>query len=298
MIRLTFVILAAINLSYCSYFSKPANDQNLNITDTDSELSPVATANINESSKIIDYTFKNKRFKSEYFLCTSKSAKYTVMVMQTEDEPFTPNSSCQHWAVRSFANENYNVIAINRPGYGKSNGKRDFAGAQSSAAINAAIKDIYSKNKTLPQIIGAWGYSIGATAAALFAKNHKGLQWLIIGGGIYDLEKSLNYSRNRQLREKVQALARISFSELEVRSISYDIEGLPHNVYIYHGKKDRTVFPRQAEELRDSLLALEHNVHLQIIKGLKHNIKPRYHAQILKVLIKAVTPIKPYRRQK
>ena len=138
----------------------------------------------------------------------------------------------------------------------------------------------------LPPLRGAYGYGLGAIASTLVAKRLGGLDFLILGGGVYDLEDTWQKTFDESLKKEIEVLRKSEGdTAIEDRSIAYDISGLPKKVAIYHGTLDDVVPPTQAKAFGDSLESSgDYQVTLQMIEGVTHAIPEELHRKILENL--------------
>lgn len=94
---------------------------------------------------------------------------------------------CLKWPiVKSLLEEKIITVAISIPGFGGSEGKRDYCGPIAQKAVIALIDHL----KTLPFIdsnrIGLLGVSRGASTAAMISSRYDGLAFQILIAGKYD----------------------------------------------------------------------------------------------------------------
>ncbi len=286
--RLLLVGLALALFGCATLTSK--DEPNLTISDTSEvEFAPVAFQSV---EGLADYQFANMPHKAEWANCKATKAKATVLVMPSEDAPFEKGKFCNAWMAQTFLSQSFDVIAVNRPGYGASTGSPDFAGEQSLAAVSAAVADALAKGKNAKPVTGIWGYDIGATAAALASKKLKGIRFLILGGGVYDFDDASKQTKDGGLKKAIEAVRKSGGEKaIEDRSIAYDVAGLPQVISIYHGKQDTTVPPAQAKAFADSLeSAGSYKVSFQVIDGVAHAIPWANHRKILDVLARSANP--------
>lgn len=235
---------------------------------------------------VIDYGTGKTKSKVEWFGCQLKAtSKGTVLVMNRDQVGFANDNFCKGWIAQSFLSEGWNVLAVNRPGYGESTGTMDLAGPESLSAIEAAVADFYKRHEG-HKISGVWGYSTGAIAASFFAKKNPEILWLMLGGGIYDAEQVVKSSGDQWLKTQLTQLkAKDPNGAFEKRSIAWDFEGIPKTVLIYHGQNDASVSEAQASSFRDSLLAQEYKVRLILLNGMGHDLPADVHVGVIKKLL-------------
>lgn len=287
--RFLALVLGAALAQGCAHLGNDDDDK-LKITDTSEEDFPAVPFTASEG--LADYKDGATALKAEWLACkVKKDAKGTILVMHSDRAGYEKGKFCDAWTAQTFLSQGYDVVAVNRPGYGKSTGSPDFSGATSLAAIAAGVKDAAAKAKLPKAVVGAWGYEGGATAAALYARKAGGLKFLVLGGGIYDYEDALKKSADSYVKKDIEALQKTGGNKaIEERSISYDVSGLPKVIAIYHGKQDTAVPPAQAKAFSDALESSgEYKVTLQIIEGLAHDIPLAHHRKILQVLVVSLT---------
>ena len=225
-----------------------------------------------------------------WFTCQLEKAAGVVLLAHDEDSGFDSRDFCNQTEVQAFLTSGFNVAGFNRPGFGNSTGQRDLVGKQSQQAALVAAEAILKANAGIGGTYsGSYGYGTGAAAAAFFAKQSGNLQWLIVGGGMFDFEQVARNSDDHSLVELIKkSAAKEGEVAYEIRSIGYDVNGLPARVAIFRGKDD-TISPHdQAHAFRDGLAASECKVTFQEIAGIGHKIGPRQMRQILDVMITSV----------
>jgi len=282
------VAVAVVFMAGCATLAGDDDPQPLTISDTSDET-VVTAVPYDDVSGVAEYKYQKQSAKAEWVACKPKSgAKAAVIAMHEDRAGFDRSRFCSGWIAQTFLASGVAVVTVNRPGYGGSTGTPDFAGLQSQAAVTAALKDIAAKAKLAQPITGAWGYGTGATAAALLSRGASGLQFLILGGGVYDMEETLSVTQDSYLKKDIEAIKATGGNKaIEDRSIAYDVGGLPKRIIVYHGKNDLAVPASQAKAFADALESGEYKVTLQEIDGVAHDLKIKDHRKILLVLIHA-----------
>jgi hypothetical protein len=249
-------------------------------------------------SGLTSYHFKNSKgqsqdFSAEWLTCEGKEAKGTILTTH-DNKGLSDQHFCRDWLAQTFISKGFAVLAVQRPGFGKSNGVDDLAGPQSIAAILAAVKEAPSK-VPLPQVLGVYGYGLGAVAVGQVAKKLGSLTFMIVGGGLFDLEDTLEKTSDLELKKSIMDLKkRDGERAIEDRSIAYDVSGFPKKVAIYHGKFDVSVPPTQAKAFSDSLESSgEYKVSFQMIEGVSHEVPSQTHRMIVERLLDKVSPLAP-----
>lgn len=234
---------------------------------------------------LVDYSFVGSVYKAQYIDCVTPGAKSTIIVSHSDRAGWDVEKFCDGWIAQSFLSQGFDVIAVNRPGYEKSTGKADFSGAHSLAAMNAGVKAALAAGKNPHQPTGVWGYSTGVTAAALLARQMGSLKFMILGGGVYDYDMTLEQTQDSYLKKDIQKIKDTGGDKaIEDRSIAYDVAGFPKVIMIYHGRLDTAVSPEQAKGFGDSLQSSAYQVSVQVLDGVNQNIPWAHHRKILEML--------------
>jgi hypothetical protein len=247
---------------------------------------------------LASYKFKNSKgqiqdYSAEWLICEGKEPKGTVLITH-DNKGLSDQNFCRDWLAQALISKGYGVLAVQRPGFGKSNGVDDLAGPQSIAAILAAVKEAQSK-VPFPQVRGAYAYGVGAIAVGQVAKKLGSLDFMIIGGGLFDLEDTLEKTSDLDLKKNITELKkRDGDRAIEDRSIAYDVSGFPKRVAIYHGKLDKSVPPSQAKAFSDSLESSGgYRISFQLIEGVSHEVAPQTHRKIVETLLDKVSSAAP-----
>lgn len=239
-------------------------------------------------SGLADYKHSGIDAKAEWITCKAKDAKVAVLLVHSDRAGWDKAKVCGGWIAQAFLSQGFDVIAINRPGYGASTGQPDFGGARSLAAMDAALKDVHAKQQTKP-LIGAWALETGVAPATAFAKTLGNLQFLLLGSGVYDYEDTLAKTQDEYLKKDLETIKATGGAKaFEDRSIAYDVSGLPKSIFIYHGKLDTSVPPQQAQLFADTLTSSEFKVVSQQLDGVAHQIPWQQHARVLRVLARSI----------
>lgn len=241
------------------------------------------------SNGFADYkaTSDGKPARVEWLGCKTANAKKSFVVINRDTAEFKTDRFCQSWIAQAFVSAGYDVIGVNRPGMGQTMPKNnDFSGKNSVAAVEAVAN--YSVNKQkFPPITGIWAYDSGTIAAGFAAKKLKGIDWLILGGGIYDAEIFYNGNEGAIKKEFEAAAAKENSAEkFETRSLSWDPAGLPPNLFLYHGKKDTLVSWQQTQVFSDALASQEYNVKTQFLDDADHEIPEAVHRALLEGVLR------------
>jgi predicted esterase len=229
-----------------------------------------------------NYKFGDKEYQVEWLVCRLAKSRGAVIVTNRDQFGFDPNGFCRGWVAQAALAAGFNVIGVNRPGYGASTGSVEFAGAQSVAAIGAAVAAAESLNPGIGDIRAIWGHSFGAIAAAQFARQSGKLAWLLIGSGIFDTEQTLASTADESIKDALnRVVANEGSAGHQPRSIIWDLQGYPANIIIYHGAVDTAVPIDRAEAFRDALASSGNRVEMSILPGVGHELTSHAHRELL-----------------
>lgn len=256
------------------------------------ELVNKPEGNIHFQHSTTQYFYDEQAFGVEWGNCFNVRLKNadTVLMMHDINQGFQLNEDiCDQWASKSFIEAGYHVVFVNRPGYGQSTGKSDDVGPLSIEALEIMFNDFHRKFSSDKKIVGIWGYGFGSIAAALLGRKVNGLEWLIMGGGIFDLDAALASTKDEEFKAKLTQMKQASDHALAIRSVTFDIEGLPKHIFLYHGQEDKVV-PLDNVKLFKSILSdLDVDVHLKVLNASAHQLKPTVHQQVLRNILAKIT---------
>ena len=234
-----------------------------------------------EDIVVTSYEKGQKKADLETAACVPKKAGTSATVIIFSDDGFnTKGKLCDSWFMQIFLGGGFNVLAVNLPGQGGSTGESDFYGPRDLAAVTGVIDELSADRKW--EITGVWGYSKSTIIASFYAKKRQDVKWLILGGGIYDLEKfhkNLTEGVIKDTLDKMHAALGDDF--YEARSIAWDIEDLPKRIYLYHAIGDPLVHESMAVAFRDALAVKEYNVSFLGLQKDAHDLSPTEHRQVI-----------------
>jgi hypothetical protein len=296
--RLILSLSAMFQLTNCATPAKTDDRSNIQIKSEDSSeisitdfVSRTGQANYQPGGKSLPVA---KTFLAQWILCSPAAKKsdstskpvQTVIAFHRFEAGFSPTEFCKGWIGQVFLKNGFQVIGINRPNYAGSIGPDDLSGRDSLIAIDAAVKQSKVEN-----LVGCWGYDTGTIAASFYAKsNSEKIKWLILGGGIYDLELTLKSTSNQNLKDKAERVKGVEGeSYLESRSIAWDNHGLPKSIYLYHAIDDTFAPVNQANSFNDQLRTSEFKVFKTDINSGGHDLPWRAHMKIVDQAIKQVS---------
>lgn len=240
------------------------------------------------ASSVVPFTYKGQIAHGEWIACKANSSKATALLMHSDRAGYAKEKFCAGWVAQTFLASGYDVVTVNRPGYGGSDGEPDFIGAESMLSLGVVLPAAITAAGLPHPVSLVWGYDTGATAAALAAKKLSGIKTAILGGGVYDYDDTLRTTGDDYLRTDLTAIKRAGGDKaFEDRSVAYDLNGLPGNIVIYHGTNDKAVPLAQAKAFHDSLVSNGHfRVTYQVVVGQGHDLPWLYHRQLLEAMLK------------
>jgi dipeptidyl aminopeptidase/acylaminoacyl peptidase len=173
---------------------------------------------------------------------------------------------------RSLAKEGYVCMAMTPPGFGKSDGKRDFVGPETIETFITGYRKFQSEPFVDAKRMGIYGYSRGGMAAALMAVQLDDLKAAVFGGGIYDFQRAYDETKLDGIRENMRKESGWTPQAIEQRSAILKIQKLRAAVLILHGEKDVNAPASQAYLLRDRLTELKKDFEIKLYPERAHGL--------------------------
>lgn len=158
----------------------------------------------------------------------------------------------RHWGKR-LAERGVAVVGAAQPGFGRSAGPWDFAGAPTRAAFDALLEWTKAQPWVDPNRIALGGYSSGATNAFLLAARASAVVALVGAAGVYDVGRWAQNAVHPIADDARRALAHATDAELRERSPVYVADHLRCPVRLIHGGNDDVVPLAQAELMAAAL---------------------------------------------
>jgi dienelactone hydrolase len=273
----------------CVTASGPKENPDLTIPESPGQEKPLITPS-RAASGLAPWTLGGKPQKVAWFLCAAPEGRETVVFTHSEKAGFVQEKFCNLPDSQAFMASGFHILGVNRPGFAPSTGEADLIGKSSQQAMLVAVKHAAGQAPGLPgPIAGAYGFGTGAAAAAFFAKQKGGLAWLMVGAGIYDFEQAARISGDKDLIAKIEkSVAKEGDVAYEIRSIGYDVTGLPPRIAIFQGQMDSVAPAEQSMAFRDSLAASEYKVTFQMISGIGHDLTESQMRQVLDMIIPSI----------
>jgi dipeptidyl aminopeptidase/acylaminoacyl peptidase len=173
---------------------------------------------------------------------------------------------------RSLVKEGYVCLAMTPPGFGKTDGKRDFVGPETIKTLIAGYRKFQREPFVDAKRMGIYGYSRGGMAAALMAVQLNDLKAAVFGGGIYDFQKAYDEIKLEGIRENMRNESGWTPLAIKQRSAILQIQKLNASVLILHGEKDANAPASQAYLLRDRLTDLKKDFEIKLYPDRDHGL--------------------------
>lgn len=219
----------------------------------------------------------------EWFRCEQSKGAPTFLLLNPENEAFS-DKACVQPIAQAFLSKKFNVIAVNRPGQGKSKGKETLGDDASLAAVKSALDELSAEAK----VDGIWAFEEGSILGFRLAKAYP-FKWLVVGNGIYDWDATLAESTDPQFVADLKKLQEGQDARFpEARSIAWDFSGLPKTIYLYHSATDRKVPEAHASRFRTALAAAEYKVELMSLKDENANITPIVQQAAIRAILESL----------
>jgi dipeptidyl aminopeptidase/acylaminoacyl peptidase len=170
-----------------------------------------------------------------------------------------------------FADRGFACLAVTPPGFGKSEGKRDFMGPASINAFATGLEKFRHDPYVDSTTMGIFGYSRGGMAASLLAvKLGQEVRAAVFGAGVYDFQRAYDETKLDGIRENMKAETGMTETAIRERSSILHMEKLKCPVLIIHGENDGNAPTNQAFLLRDRLTELKKEFEFKILPDHVH----------------------------
>lgn len=170
-----------------------------------------------------------------------------------------------------FAQQGFACLAVTPPGFGKSEGKRDFMGPASIDAFATGFRKFRHDPYVDSTKMGIFGYSRGGMAASLLAlKLGHEVKAAVLGAGVYDFKRAYDETKLDGIRENMKAETGMTERAITERSSILHMKKLKCPVLIIHGENDGNAPTNQAFLLRDRLAELKKEFEFKILQNHVH----------------------------
>lgn len=170
-----------------------------------------------------------------------------------------------------LAGEGFACLSVAEPGFGKSEGKRDFMGSDSIRAFALGFHKFKRESFVDPNKMGIFGYSRGGMAASLLTiKLGREVKAAVFGAGIYDFKRAYEETKFDDIRQNMENESGMTENAIRERSSILQMEKLKTPVLIIHGENDLNAPTNQSLLLRDRLTQLKKDFEIKILADHKH----------------------------
>jgi dipeptidyl aminopeptidase/acylaminoacyl peptidase len=170
-----------------------------------------------------------------------------------------------------LAQQGFACLAVTPPGFGKSEGKRDFMGPASIDAFATGFRKFRHDPYVDSTKMGIFGYSRGGMAASLLAvKLGHEVKAAVLGAGVYDFKRAYEDTKLDGIRENMQIETGMTETAIKERSSILQMKKLHCPVLIIHGENDSNAPTSQAYLLRDRLVELKKDFEFMILQDHVH----------------------------
>ena len=170
-----------------------------------------------------------------------------------------------------LAHQGFACLSVEQPGFGKSQGKRDFVGPATVKALITGFRRLQNEPHVDSKKMGIFGYSRGAIAAALMTlRLGKEVKAAVCGAGAYDFKKAYDEVKIEGIRKNMEVETGMTGEAVTERSLILQMKRLKSPVLILHSEKDENVPVSQALLLRDRLTSLGKDFEIKLSPTGRH----------------------------
>jgi dienelactone hydrolase len=170
-----------------------------------------------------------------------------------------------------LAQQGFACLSVEQPGFGKSQGKRDFVGPATVKALITGFKKLQREPHVDAKKMGIFGYSRGAIAAALMTlRLGNDVKAAVFGAGAYDFRKAYDEVTIEGIRKNMEVETGMTERAIKERSPVLQMKKLKSPVLILHSEKDENVRVNQALLLRDRLRSLGKDFEIKLTPTGRH----------------------------
>ena len=170
-----------------------------------------------------------------------------------------------------LAGQGFACLSIAEPGFGKSEGARDFMGPNSIKAFAAGFDKFKRESFVDSNRMGVYGYSRGGMAASLLTiKLGSEVKAAVFGAGIYDFKRAHDETKFDDIRQNMENESGMTEQAIKERSSILQMHKLKSPVLIIHGENDENAPTNQSLLLRDRLTQLKKDFEIKILADHKH----------------------------
>jgi dienelactone hydrolase len=199
--------------------------------------------------------------------------------------------------LRSMVEQGYVAAAVSQPGYGYSDGPRDYCGPFTQDAVLSALAFLRTMPFVNPDKVAILGYSRGAITASMVATQDPRLAAVVLGAGAYDFSK-MYPTTLRGIQENIRIEAGTSDQAFKARSAIYHAEKIKAPILLLHGGRDERIQVQQAEAFAEQLKANGITYKIRVFPNAGHAIPiSEQYREIDPFLTANLKPFKPGQQQ-
>jgi len=139
----------------------------------------------------------------------------------------------------TFARKGYVCLSITMPGFGRSEGNRDWVGPGTLKAIVEGYTKLRAEHFVDPNRIGVFGISRGALAASLLATGKIKVSAAVFASGLYDFRMAYDSEVDEEMKHNMQCETGVTEEAMLERSSVFTMNKLTCPVLILHGQDDK-----------------------------------------------------------
>ena len=176
-----------------------------------------------------------------------------------------------------FARAGYVGLAVTPPGFGRSQGPRDWVGPTTIKTLRRGLSRLVKEDFVDASRIGIYGRSRGALAASLLVVTPGvDVKAVIVCSGVYDFKKAYDAYADKGLQSRIKANmnaeAGTTPESIDARTSLSKMKRLTASMLVVHGRKDVNVPVEQAEDLIRQLKALKKDFEYRIYDHADHSL--------------------------
>ena len=172
----------------------------------------------------------------------------------------------------TFARKGYVCLSITMPGFGRSEGKRDWVGPGTLKAIVEGYTKLRAEHFVDPNRIGVFGFSRGALAASLLATGKIKVSAAVFASGLYDFRMAYDSAVDEGIKHNMQCETGVTEEAMLERSSVFTMNKLTCPVLILHGEDDKINPVDQAYLLAQKLDKLNKPYEIEFYKNVGHDL--------------------------
>lgn len=244
-------------------------------------LTPCATAQQLSREQILErlekegcvtLTEKNVRICKAHYLSDGNSIEaLSVRPLSEGKYPGILLTQAPLTLTTMLVQQGFACLSVEQPGFGKSQGKRDFVGPATVDALITGFRRLQREPHVDAKRMGIFGYSRGAIAASLMTlRLGSDVKAAVFGAGAYDFRKAYDEITIGGIRRNMEAETGMTEKAIKERSPVLQMKKLKSPVLILHSEKDENVPVSQALLLRDRLTSLRKDFEIKLSPTGKH----------------------------